>query len=362
MTTVMMNKKVGIIMVNYKDYAEKYLADFRRGLLEQDYPNELVSYYMVDNASSEYSLKYLKENFPEAHIISREDGNYAEANNAGARKAIEDDCDYLLIANIDTTVDKSWVKELFLALEKNEQVGIAQSKILLYPKTEEEIMNPKINTLGNIMHFLGFGFTSAYQEKDREIEGYPEIKGYASGCSFITRKEVFEKIGGYDSEYFMYHDDVEISWKAKLLGYKIILAPKSIIFHKYEFSRSIRMLYYMERNRILVMFHFYSLPTLVLLVPAIIFMEAGMWFFSIVNNWVTTKAKVSLYFLNTHNWLKICKKRKFLSSIKKRKEREIVKYFEGRVLFQEISNPVLKYIANPIFNVYWKLVKFFIIW
>lgn len=349
-------------MVNYKDYAEKYLADFRSGLLKQNYPSDLVKYYMVDNASSEYSLKYLKDNFPEAEIILREDGNYAEANNVGARAAIAGGCDYILIANIDTTVDKSWISELVVALEKNEQAGIAQSKILMHPKTEEEIISPRINTLGNIMHFLGFGFTSAYQESDREIEGYPEIEGYASGCSFIIRKEVFEKISGYDSEYFMYHDDVEISWKTKLLGYKIILAPKSVIFHKYEFSRSIRMLYYMERNRILIMFHFYSLPTLILLAPAIVFMEAGMWFYSIVNNWLSTKASVSFYFLNPYTWLKIYKKRSFLKSLKKRKEKEIVKSFEGRVLFQEISNPVLKYIANPIFDVYWRVVKFFIAW
>lgn len=355
-------KKVGIILVNFKDYAQKYLGEFRASLLAQDYPRELVNYYMVDNSSSEPSRKYLSENFPESIIIPREDGNYASANNVGARKAIEDGCEYIVIANIDTSFDKAWLSELVKALDKNEKAGIAQSKILLYPKNNDEVIEPKINTLGNIMHFLGFGFTSAYNEKNREVDGYPEIKGYASGCSFIIRKNVFDSIGGYDEEYYMYHDDVEVSWKTKLLGYKIILAPRSIIFHKYEFSRSIRMLYYMERNRYLVMFQFYSGLTLFLIMPAILAMEFGMWFFSIVNLWIGTKLKVSLYFLSPLTWRKIFKKRKFLAGIRKIKEREIVKSFEGRVLFQEISSPVLKYIANPLLNLYWRIIKILIVW
>ena len=357
-----MSKKVGIILVNFKDYAQNYLSEFRDSLLAQDYPRELVNYYMVDNSSSEPSRKYLVENFPESIVIPRKDGNYASANNEGAKRAFEDGCEYIIIANIDTSLDKSWISELVKALEGNKKVGIAQSKILLYPKTRDEVIDPKINTLGNIMHFLGFGFTSNYNEKDRNIEGYPEIKGYASGCSFIIRKEVFVSIGGYDEEYYMYHDDIEVSWKTKLLGYKIILVPKSIIFHKYEFSRSIRMLYYMERNRYLVMFQFYSLATLVLIIPAIIIMELGMWFFSIVNSWLGTKLKVSFYFLNPATWVKIFEKRSFLTKIRKEKEKNIIKSFEGRVLFQEISSPVLKYIANPLLNLYWKLIKIFIIW
>jgi len=355
-------KKIGIVLVNFKDYAQKYLSEFRDGILAQDYPREFVKYYMVDNSSSDPSRKYLGENFPEAVIIPRKDGNYALANNVGAKKAFEDGCEYIVIANLDTSFDKSWLSELVKALELNKEAGIAQSKILLYPKTREEVIEPKINTLGNIMHFLGFGFTSAYNEKDRELDGYPEIKGYASGCSFIIRKEIFEKIGGYDGEYYMYHDDIEVSWKTKLLGYKIVLAPRSVIYHKYEFSRSIRMLYYMERNRYLVIFQFYSLLTLFLIMPAILVMEFGMIFFSIVNSWLGIKTKVGFYFLYPSTWLKIFKKRMFLKNIRKVREKMIIKHFVGEVLFQEISSPVLKYVANPLLNLYWKIIKIFIVW
>ena len=65
----------------------------------------------------------------------------------------------------------------------------------------------------------------------------------------------------------MYHDDLEMGWKAKLAGYKIVLAPKSVCYHKYEFSRSIKMVYYMERNRLITHFSFYELTSILAILP-----------------------------------------------------------------------------------------------
>lgn len=350
-------KKVGIIIVNYKDYAEKFLRECRDSLRAQNYSKELCQVYIVDNASSENSKKYLKDNYPEAVVVLRKDGNYSAANNAGIKKALKDGCEYFVIANMDAKFDQNWLGELVKAVGADEKIGIAQSKILLYPKTEEEWKKPKINSLGNVIHFLGFGFTKGYNKSDYRIKELPEIKGYASGCSFIIKKKVIDKIGGYNEEYYMYHDDLEISWKAKLAGYKIVLAPKSIMWHKYDFARSVLMLYYMERNRYITIFTFYSLPTLLLIFPAVIFMDFGILLYSIINGWFITKLKVYGYFLNPKSWLKIFKQRQKIKRFRKIKESEIIKNFSGRVLFQEIENFVLKYIANPIFNFYWSIIK-----
>jgi len=352
--------KVGIILINYKNYVKRFLTEARDSLRLLDYPKELFSVYIVDNASSPETRQYLKQVYPEAQILPRDDGNYSAANNAGAKRAIADGCQYLAIANLDTKFEKNWLAELVIAIESDSTIGIAQSKILLYPQVEEKKI--KINSLGNIIHFLGFGYTSDYKEPDREINGLIEIPGYASGCSFIIKSEIFEKINGYDEEYYMYHDDMEMGWKTKLAGWKIVLAPKSIIYHKYEFARSILMVYYMERNRYLVMFHNYRLATIILLLPAIILMEGGMIFYSIISGWFKVKMKVDYYFLKLSSWQKIIAKRKKIKILRKKKDREIIKGFSGRVLFQEINNPLLKYLANPFFNIYWQLIKKIIIW
>lgn len=354
--------KIGIVLTNYKNYANNYLLEFRDGLRNQDFPADSFILYIVDNASSEESRSFIKGCYPEAVLVTRNDGNYAAANNVGINKAREDGCEYFVIVNMDVMLDQNWLSSLFEAFVNSKDAGMVQSKILLYPKDDDERKMPLVNSLGNFFHFLGFGFTSAYKQKDEKIDGVPEIFGYASGCSFITSREVIDKIGMYDEEYYMYHDDLEMGWRAKLAGYKTFLAPKSIVYHKYEHSRSINMLYYMERNRYLAVLHYYSLATLFVLLPALIAMEFGMFFYSIVNGWLKTKIKIYLYFLKLSSWRKIFLKRKKLREIRMLKDKEVLQDFKGEVLFQEIDNPVLKYIANPVFNAYWQVVKKIIYW
>jgi len=358
-----MDKKIGIILVNYKEYARRFLAECRDSLRAQNYQKELIRVYIVDNASSDESFNYLKKNYPEAKVIARPDGNYAAANNAGIKAAIEDGCEYFVIANMDTKFDPDWLVELAKAIESDPEIGIAQSKILLYPQTEEEWKNPKINTLGNLIHFMGYGGNSFYGHPDSEhkIEGCLEIS-YASGCALIMKKEVFEKIGGYNEEYFMYHDDVEISWKTRLAGYKIVLAPKSVVYHKYEFNRSIKMIYYMERNRYFVVFSYYHILTLILLLPMLAVIELGMLIFSIKNGWFEARKNLYLYFLKISNWQKILKFRREAKKIRKISEKEAVASFAGKLMSAKIHDSIFERIVNPCMDIYWKIIKKLIIW
>lgn len=352
-----MSKLVGIVLVNYQDYAEKFLAACRDSLRAQNYPATDFKVYIIDNAASDKSRAYLTTCYPEAKILARTDGNYCAANNLGFKEAIKDACEYLVALNMDTEMASNWLSELVLALDKNPAAGIAQSKILLYPQTETERQNLKINTLGNRLNFLGFGFTTGYQEANREISGYPEIKGYASGCCFITRREVFTSIGGWNDSYYMYHDDIEFSLKTRLTGNKIILAPQSIVFHKYEFARSVRMLYYMERNRYLLAFGFYPFKLLIFLAPAFIMMSLGMLVFALVKGWTATWFRVLGFFLKPATWGQIKSARREIKKISQIDFSVLAKNLESQVDFSEISNPLLKYIGNPILKVYWQLAK-----
>ena len=352
-----MPKQIGIILVNYKDYAAKFLTACRDSLRAQDYPKELTKIYIVDNASTAESLAFLKTNYPEAKILPRLNGNYTAANNLGFKEAADDGCEYLVTANMDTEMAPAWLKELARALDENPAAGIAQSKILLYPRTEAEKKQPRINSLGNIIHFLGFGFTDGYGELDRDIADYPEIKGYASGCSFIIRREAFQKIGGYNEEYYMYHDDLELSLKMKLAGYQIILAPQSVIFHKYEFSRSVSMLYYMERNRYSTILAFYPVYLLILIAIPGVLMDVGLLFYSLINGWFGTELRIYGYFLRFSTYDRIGVERRNLKALSVNSFAALAQNFSGRIEFQEIANPVLKYLVNPLFNLYWSLVK-----
>jgi hypothetical protein len=352
-----MSKKVGIILINYKDYAERFLKACRDSLRRQDYPAGFMNIYIIDNASTPETLEYLKTNYPEAHILARPDGNYSAANNFGFNQAIKDGCEYLVTVNMDTEMAPRWLSELVKALDNNQEAAIAQSKILLFPRTDEEREKPRLNSLGNIIHFLGFGFTSGYGEPDREIGGYPEIKGYTSGCSFIIRAAVFQKVGGYNEEFYMYHDDIELSLKIRLAGHKIILASQSVIFHKYEFSRSVRMLYYMERNRYLTLLIYYPARIFWLAALPLICMGLVMFFYSLTNGWFKEYLKIWGYFSRRSTYVKIRAARQEVEKISTVKFSEIARDFTGKIEFQEIANPLLKYIGNPLMTLYWNLVK-----
>ncbi len=352
-----MNKKVGIILINYKDYAARFLEACRDSLRAQDYPAELTKIYIVDNASTLETEKYLHDIYPEVIVLTRSDGNYAAANNLGFYRAMQDGCEYLVTANMDTVMASAWLSELVKALNDNLEAGIAQSKILLFPRTEEEKKSPRLNSLGNIIHFLGFGFTSGYGEPDRQVAGYPEIKGYASGCSFIIRAEIFKTIGGYSEEFYMYHDDLELSLKVRLAGHKIILAPQSIIFHKYEFSRSVRMLYYMERNRYLTILIYYPNRLFWLILPPLLAMDLVMLAYSLVAGWSKEKLRIWQYFLRHENFEKARLVREGVNKYKVINFSDIANDFAGRIEFQEIANPLLRYIGNPLMAGYWKLIK-----
>ncbi|KKR54656.1 MAG: hypothetical protein UT91_C0011G0021 [Parcubacteria group bacterium GW2011_GWA2_40_23] len=354
-------KKVGIILINYKGYAEKFIIECWSGLMQQTYPKELTRIYIVDNAATEQTLKYLDSNCPSATVIPRPDGNYAAGNNAGIGQARKDGCEYFVIVNMDVAFDNDWLSELVKALEFDTEIGIAQSKVLLYEK--DKLGNNLINSLGNSFHYLGFGFTDGYQQIVESTEQkVTEIKGYASGCSLIIKKAVLDKIGTYDEEYYMYHDDLELSWRAKLAGYKIVLANKSIIYHKYEFKRSVLMLYYLERNRFLAIFTYYRIRTLLLILPALLFLEVGMWLYAGMRGWLKTKIRVAGYFLRPKSWNHIIQRRNAVNAYRKKTDKEMLADFKARVEFQEIDNPLLKYIGNPILNSYFNLIKKLIKW
>jgi len=91
-------------------------------------------------------------------------------------------------------------------------------------------------------------------------------------------------------------------------------------------------------------------------------MEIGTFFFSLISGWWKEKLKVYLYFFKLSSWKHISSRRKSLNSIRKINDKELLRLFTGKILFQDISNPILNHIANPIFNLYFIIIKMVIFW
>jgi len=355
-----MNEKIAVILINYKDYAQRYLDECAKSLDKADYPKEFVKYFVVDNESSAESRNDISRLMPNAEIVVNEENvGFGQGNNTGIKKAIEQGFKYFFLLNMDTVVDSGFLSEAINVYKADSKIGLLQSRLMLYNNPEQ------INSLGNLTYFLGFGFSGKYKEiwSDLHInKDYDEIV-YPSGAALLISKKALEDIGYFTPEYFMYHDDLEWGWKSKLYGYKNVIAYKSVVYHKFEFIKSIKQFYWMERNRLITTLTCYHWATLILLFPAFVCYELGLTGFSIFNGWFKQRLKVYKWFCSATNIRKIWKWRRKIQNKRIIKERKVVWDFAGRVLYQgDFENIILKYIANPVFNFYWQVAKRIIFW
>ncbi len=347
-------KKVAIIIVNYN--GREYLADCLASLFNLDYPKSEYKIFLVDNASTDGSLLFVKHNFPGVEVIeSKENLGFAEGNNIVMRKALAENFDYVCLINQDTISEPDFLSKLVEVAAKDAKIAAVQPRLMLYPEKD------KVNSLGNSIHYLGFGFSSGgYQKFTGDLE--PKEIAYASGAAVLIKSEVLKKIGLFDPDFFMYHEDLDLGWRMRMAGYKILVVPDAVIYHKYVFSKSIKKYYFMERNRFICLLENYKWGTIILITPACLLMEFGLFLFSLKSGFWLEKLKVYAYFLKPKSWLKIFKHRKEKKNYRQAKDRKIAKIFTGKIEFQEIDNFILKNIANPIFNAYWQIIKILLIW
>ena len=354
-----MNKKVGIIITpNYKDYAKKYLIDCIESIRKQDYKGEM-KVFITDNETSDESYELLRKMAPEVEIFrNKTNDGYAKGVNDSIRRAIADDFYYIAVVNIHTTIEPNYISELVKTIEGSERIGVVQGRMML--DTERD----KISSLGNATHFLGFGYCVHYKDKWESVKSdYEKVRDifYPSGSSMFFQAETLKRIGLLDEEYWMYNEDQEIGWRMWLAGFRCVLAPNAVMYNKYEFQRSIQKYYWMDRNRINAILQCYRLPTLLLIFPAFVVMEIGLMLFSLKTGWFKDKARVWKYFLTPSKWAYIFKARRRNQKLRKTGDRSIVKMISGRIWYQEVDDVKLR-IINPIFNIYWNIVKKIIIW
>jgi len=349
-----MNKKVAIIISpNYKDYAKKYLVEFVAGLKKQDYAGEM-KIFITDNESTTESYEYLKSILSAAEIWRNEKNDgFAKGNNDCLKLALAQGFEYLILFNMDTVAKADALRKMVAVADNSEKIGAVQARLMLYNNKN------KINSLGNVTHFLGFGYAGGYGEEYRGVAG-KEIC-YPSGAAVLFTKQALEKVGLFDEDMWMYNEDQDLGWRLWLSGFKCVIAPEAVVYHKYEFARSLRQYYFMDRNRMLAMLKNYYWATLLLIFPAWLIMEIGLIFFAAVGGWFKEKMKVYKYFLNFKNWQRLLAKRKKIQSARIVKDKEIIKLFSGKIWYQEIGDLKLK-IANVFFSIYWQIAKVLLRW
>lgn len=360
--------KIAIVYLSF--HCEPYMDDVVSSLKKLTYPKDKIEFIIVDNPHPQYgpSVKYIEDNvmplsgkeIPHVTLLAQtENTGFAGGNNAGVEWALQRDFDYVYFLNNDGFVAANCLEPIVEVMEKDKTIGAAQSLMLLHPETE------LLNSAGNSYHFLGFGFCDQYRKKVSELD-LPEVKevSYASGAALMVSTDVIRKYGMWDGDFWMYHEDLEWSFRLRMAGYKVVVVRDSVFYHKYQFSRSIQKFYWMERNRFGVLLMFFKWPTLLLLLPMLLVMEVGQWMYALKNNSIQTRKDVYKYWSKKDNWKLWLGKRKKMQSMRTVSDRHLLAYSVAEIKFQEesMSNPLLLYVGNPLMRLYHRVVVKGLIW
>jgi GT2 family glycosyltransferase len=213
-----------------------------------------------------------------ALTVIQNDRNYGftEGNNIGVAYALNAfDPDYVLLLNNDTVVDRNFLRALVDAAENDEQIGLIQPKMMRYA-------DAAIDNAGNVCDRLayceprGLGEMDTGQyDHDRTDEFF-----YATGACVLIRKNVLSAFSGecFDPHLFAYYEDVDLSWMARLIGFKVRYSPDSVCFHKGSATFGLGspfIAYLSDRNRLRVLIKNYASMSLFVVLPLTIVLKSA---------------------------------------------------------------------------------------
>ena len=245
LSTEQANPPVAVAVLNFN--GKQHLEVCLNSLKETSYPNFGV--YLVDNSSSDGSLDFVKGNFPSVKIVAFEKNlGFAEAYNWVVEML---DYEYIVFLNNDTEVAPEWLSELIKPMLCSEQVGACGSKLLMFDDRK------RLAYSGGKLTFLGAGVDNGFLMLNNKEQNLVERTGYACGAGMLVKKSTFVNVGGFDSDYFAYFEDVDLCWRMWLCGYEVVFVPDSVVYHRCGASWGLRSspqrLYLGERNRLVNM-------------------------------------------------------------------------------------------------------------
>jgi GT2 family glycosyltransferase len=269
---------------------------------------------------------------------------FAAGCNEGARHASGD---ALVFLNPDTVAAPGAVEELVRPLE-DPTIGIVSARLRLLDRPE------LLNSAGNEVHLTGIAWAGLY---GRPAESITELRDVAfpTGAAMAIRRELFEELGGFTDELFMYQEDLVLGWRVRLRGLRVVVSPGADVYHEYDFGRHQSKHYLLERNRLVFVLSSYSPRLLLLLAPVLVSTEAAMLVLALKEGWARDKLAGWGWLLRHAGWVR--RHRRETQRLRKVRDRELVRYLSPVVAPAMISVPSPVRAINPLVTKYWELVK-----
>ena len=334
---------VSIIVVMHNGM--QFLPENLKSILEEaDTDCEIIVY---DNHSTDSSIEYILKHFPSIKIITSESNfGFATGCNLAAMTA---QGTYLVFINQDVIVYKGWLNELITGF-KDPKIGLTTSKVVILGQ------DSKLYSCGLDIHYTGLSFARCFGQNDRCL--HQKNVSAVSGASFAILKRLWLQLGGFDSDFYMYFEETDLSWRAQQLGYSCLFSPSSVIAHNYSREKSLNCLYFSERNRKLMVLKNYHLITIILIFPALILSEILQLLNMSQGGWqaILSKLRADLWILL--NIKIIVQKRKINSSMRVIRDYEILAQRSYQIDMLEKRQTRFFQLALPIANLFYAMIYF----
>ncbi len=299
---------------------------------------------VVDNGEDEQTIREA-EGMPGVEVI-RPGSNlgFAGGCNAGAERAAGE---VLVFMNQDAIAAPAAVRALAATLD-DRAVGIATARLRLLDRKD------RLNSCGTVLHISGLAWAGGYGEP-LELLSEPREAPFPSGAAMAVRRDVFHVLGGFTDDLFMYLEDVELGWRARLHGLRVIATPHADVFHDYDFARNPGKQYLLERNRLVFVFSAYPLRLLLLLAPVLAAAEVGLLALAFNEGWAKEKLRGWGWCLRRLVWL--ARHRRETQRLRRVPVREVAQHLTPVVDAKMLTMPRLLRAANPLMSTYWSLVR-----
>ena len=218
--------KTAIIILNWN--GKKLLEQFLPSVIK--FSEAEATIYVADNASSDDSISFVYENFPQVTIIENKDNlGYAGGYNEALMNLSED---IFVLLNSDVEVTENWLIPILSEFKKDKNLVAAQPKILDFNNRD---YFEYAGASGGFIDSLGYAYCRGriFETLEKDIGQYDNEKEifWASGACLFVRKESFWKVGALDTDFFAHQEEIDLCWRLKANGGSIKCFPQSVIYH-----------------------------------------------------------------------------------------------------------------------------------
>jgi GT2 family glycosyltransferase len=218
--------KVAIVILNWN--GRKFLEQFLPSVIA--YNSSFSEIIVADNSSSDDSVSFLENTYPQIKIIlNKDNGGFAKGYNDALKQV---SAEYYVLLNSDVEVTPAWIDPVISLMDSDRSIAACQPKIKAFHNRS------KFEYAGGAGGFIDkYGYPFC---RGRILETLEDDKGqyddvreifWASGACMFVRAEAFHKVAGFDDDFFAHMEEIDLCWRLKNIGYKILYCPDSIVYH-----------------------------------------------------------------------------------------------------------------------------------